>query len=188
MLTFVAPFIVYLISFPVMFITLFRVEIGLVFFISLVPIIAVMKKISEFPGGNNFADFLLIALVIGWFLKARWEGKRFFERSPVNLAVILMILGSVVNLIWGYTSMSFPDDINLIRLMTWKNYMILPLIYFIAINNIHKENLVKWIIVFICFTMLATDFNFHGTFRHMSSYHYRHSIKLTFFSYDLKSF
>ena len=67
MLTHYAPLIVYIMSFPVMFMTLFRVEIGILFFISLVPIISAMKKIVEFPGGNQFADFLLISIVLGWF-------------------------------------------------------------------------------------------------------------------------
>lgn len=178
MLTFYAPLIIYLISFSIMFITLFRMEIGILFFITLVPIIILMKKIATFPGGNNMADFLLIALVIGWFLKAGRENRKIFESSPINLVVVLVIFGSIINLIRGYTFMALPYDINLVRLMTWKNYMILPVIYFIAMNNINKENLVKWIIICICFSMLAMDFNFHGTFRWLKSYHYSHDIRI----------
>lgn len=177
MLTFYAPLIIYLIFFPIMFITLFRVEIGILFFITLVPIIVVMKKIATFPGGNNMADFLLIALVIGWFLKAGRENRKIFESSPINLVVVLVVLGSIINIIRGYTFMALPADINLTRLMTWKNYMILPLIYFVTINTIRKEDIVKWIIICICFSMLAMDFNFYGTFKWLKSYHYSHDIR-----------
>ena len=162
-----------------MFVTLFRVEIGILFFITFIPIIVVMKKIATFPGGNNMADFLLIALVIGWFLKAGRENRKIFESSPINLVVVLVVLGSIINLMRGYTFMALPVDINLTRLMTWKNYMILPLIYFVTINTIRKEDIVKWIIICICFSMLAMDFNFHSTFKWLKSYHYSHDLRIS---------
>lgn len=75
--------------------------------------------------------------------------------------------------------MALPVDVNLTRLMAWKNYMILPLIYFIAINNINKEDMVKWLIICICFTMLAMDFNFYSTFRWTKATHYTDSIRIS---------
>ena len=179
MLTFFAPLLVYILWYPVMLITLFRVEVGILFFIWLVPIIAVMQKIAEFPGGNNFADFLLIAICLGWFFKALRENRNIFIRSPFNIVVILIVLGSILNLIRGYTFMDFSDEINMIRLQTWKNYMILPLLYFISVNTIDKERLIKWIIIVICISLLAMDFNFHSTFRWIKAEHYSHSIRIS---------
>lgn len=160
-----------------MIITMFKVEVGILFFISLAPIIAVMRKIAAFPQGNNVPDYLLIAIVIGWFVGASRERRKIFISSPVNTAVILLIIGSVINLIRGYTFMSFSDEINLERLMTWKNYMILPLIYFISANNVKTEKIVKITIILILFTLLATDFNFYSTFRWLKTYHYSHGIR-----------
>jgi O-Antigen ligase len=179
MLTFVLPLILYLLSFPIMIITMFKVEVGLLFFISLVPIIAVMKKIAALPQGNNVPDYLLIAMVIGWFVGASREGRKIFVSSPVNTAVILLIIGSVINLIRGYTFMSFSPEINLVRLMTWKNYMILPIFYFISANNVKTEKIVKIAIISISFTLLATDFNFYSTFRLLKTYHYSHDIRIS---------
>ena len=73
MLTFVLPLVVYIMSFPVMIATLFRVELGVMYFITIVPVIAVMQKIAEFPGGNNFGDFLLISMVLGSIIKSKKE-------------------------------------------------------------------------------------------------------------------
>ena len=75
--------------------------------------------------------------------------------------------------------MALPEEVNLIRLMAWKNYMILPLLYFIAINNIEKEKLAMWIIICVCFTLLAMDFNFYTTFRWIRTEHYRESIRIS---------
>lgn len=178
MLTFYAPLIVYLMSFPIMVITLFRVEIGILYFITFVPIISILAKISEFPQGNNFADFLLIAIILGWFARRAKENRKIFESSPLNLVVILFVLGYIINLIRGYTYMALPDHINLARLMAWKNFMILPLTYFIATNNVEKEDVAKWIIVCICLTMLIMDFNFYTTFKWFKGYHYSHSMRI----------
>ena len=155
-----------------MLITLFRVEIGILFFITSVPIIALMKKVAEFPGGHNFADFLLIAIIIGWLINAVRENRKIFISSPINGIVILMAVGSFINLIRGYTFMSFSDEINLERLITWKNYMLLPVIYFVAANNVKTEKVIKLLILLLLFTLLATDFNFYSTFKWLKSFHY----------------
>jgi len=179
MLTFVAPLIIYIMSFPVMLVTFFRVEIGILFFITTIPVISLMKKINEFPQGNNFADFLLISIVIGWIFKNLKEGKGIFKYSPLNIAVLLIVFGSIINLIRGYTFMGLPDEINLIRLMAWKNYMILPVLYFIAINSIDSEKMTIWVIICVCLTLAAMDLNFYTTFRWIRAEHYSDSIRIS---------
>lgn len=178
MLTHYAPILIYIISFPVMFATLLKVEIGILFFISLVPIISLMKKIAELPAGNQFVDMILLAIILGWFFGALSENRKIFKSSPLNLVVLLVVLGSVISLIRGYTFMGLPDT-ELIKLKTWKNYMILPVFFFVSINNIGKEKFVKWIIVCVCISMLAMDFNFYTTFRWFKSEHYSHSMRIS---------
>ena len=56
--------------------------------------------------------------------------------------------------------MEFSPEIDLIKLKAWKNYMILPLIYFIGVNNINKENFVKWIIICVCLSHAGYGFQF----------------------------
>jgi hypothetical protein len=160
MLTYFAPLLIYIMWFPVLVVGVFRIEIGILFFISTIPIITLIKKIHALPVGNNFADFLLISMALGWVFGKLNKGEKLFKSSPLNIAVVIVICGSAINLIRGYTFMELPEEVNLIRLMAWKNYMILPILYFIAINNIEKEKLVKWIIICVCFTLLAMDYNF----------------------------
>lgn len=177
MLTVIAPFVIYLLSFPIMIATLFRVEIGILFFVLITPMIVLKQKLILFPAGNHITDFLLVALIIGWFLRAGTEKARVFIRSPINAVVVLIVLGSIVSLIRGVTFMELPEDIAVMRLQLWKNYMILPVVYFISINNIKKENLVKLIIICVCFSLVAMDFNFYTTFRWLKSWHYSHSLR-----------
>lgn len=179
MLTYFAPLVAYIISYPVMLATIFRIEIGILFFVTLVPIIAVTQKISEFPGGYNMVDFLLLAMALGWVVNAGRNGRELIKASPVNRAVFLVISYSLINLARGYTFMSFSSEINLTRLMAWKNYMILPLIYFITMNNLRNEKVVKLLIICICLTMIGMDFNFYSTFRWINTEHYSHDIRIS---------
>jgi len=177
MLRYYLPLLIYLISFPVMIMTFKRVHVGLLFFIFIVPIIVLMKKLVVFPMGNNIADFLVFSMLLGWFLKAKRENKKIFERSSVNIAVILTILGSILSLIVGLTFTAFPSDINSLRLAAWKNYMILPLLYFISINTIDNEKTVKWILISVCLALIAMDINFYSTFRLLKGEHYSDAMR-----------
>ena len=179
MLTFYAPLVIYLMSVPIMLLSFRRAHIGALYFVSIVPIIAVMTKITQFPMGHNWADIVLVTILLASFLQHMRETGSIFERSTLNVVVILVMLGSVINLIRGYTFMALPDEINLTRLMAWKNYMILPLIYFVGINAINKESLVKWLLICVCFSMLAMDFNFYSTFRWLRAEHYSHGLRIS---------
>jgi len=136
-----------------------------------------MKISKQFP--LNIVDLLMIFMVLGWFFRGKKRGEGFFKKSPLNFVILLVVVGSIIDLIRGYTFMTLPDDINLIRLKAWKNYMILPLIYFISVNNIENEKTIKRILVCVCFTMLAMDFNFYSTFRWLRSEHYSDSIRIS---------
>ncbi len=178
MLTYFLPLAIYILSIPVMLATLLRVEIGILFFSTFVPVIALMKKIADFPGGNNFADYLLVAICIGWLFSVAKENRPLFISSPLNFVVIIVCVGSLFNLVRGYTYMSLPGEINMTRLMAWKNYMILPLLYFIGANNLDTEKKVRWIIMGMLLTLLAMDFNFYSTFRWIKAEHFSDSIRI----------
>lgn len=179
MLTKVLPFFVYLMSFPLIFATAARVEIGLYFYLTFVPVIAVMKKISELPGGNNVADYFLVAMIIGWWMNASKESKSFFTKAPENTVVLLVIIGSIINLIRGYTYMGLPDDVNLVRLMAWKNYMILPALYFVTVNNVDDYKKIRLMVICIVVSLIGMDFNFYSTFRWIRAEHYSHDIRIS---------
>jgi O-antigen ligase len=138
-----------------------------------------MKRIVQYPVGNQVADLLLISILLGWFFGALREKRNFLKYSPMNAVVMLVVFGSIVNLIVGYAFHGFDEETGLIRLQAWKNYIILPVIYFIAINNIDKENVIKRLIICVCFTMLAMDFNFYTTFKWLKAWHYSHSMRIS---------
>jgi O-antigen ligase len=179
LLTFFAPLVAYLLSWPVMLATVARVEIGIVYFITLVPLIAVMKKMAEFPQGHNFGDFLIVAICVGWIFRRARERRGLFDRSPLNIVVILLIFGSILNLIRGLTFLPLSDEVQVTRLLTWKNFMILPVLYFVGANNIKSDRFVQAIIGCVCLTLIVADFNFYTTFKWMNTEHYSDNIRIS---------
>ncbi len=179
MLTNVAPFIIYLISFPVILASLFNAQIGILFLIGTAPILSLMKKIVQYPEGNNIIDSLIAALLIGTILRRVKERKGIIPKSPMTLAVILFIGGYIVNLIRGFTFMDFSAATNVDRLMAWKNFMLLPVIYFISASNAVTEKSAKRVIFVTAFVLLAMDFNFYSTFRWFRAENYRDSIRIS---------
>jgi hypothetical protein len=178
MLTYFAPLLAYLLSFPVMIITLFKVEIGIIYFVTLVPFVAVTKKIATFPQGNNFPDFLLVSIVLGWIFGAVRRGRVVFQPSPVNAVVFLFIFGSILNLITFYSANTFSSEANLYVLKQWKNYMILPILFFVGINCIEDEKVVRIMLIFIGLSLLGMCFNFHSTFKWLKTFHYSHDMRI----------
>jgi len=179
MLTSLLPFVIYLLSFPVMLITVLRVEVGILFFISCVPIVALVKKIAEFPYGHNFADFLLVSMMLGWIFKGIKKQSKILKKNPLNAVVILLVVGSIISLIRGYIIGAFSPEINLARLVSWKNYMILPCLYLVTANSIENPRFIKWVIVCLSFSMLAMDFNFYSTFQWYSPEHYTDQARIS---------
>lgn len=159
--------------------TVSRVEIGLYFYLLFVPVIAVMKKVAELPGGNNVADGFLFAMIIGWLFNTSRDSKKLFSNLSVNIVVMMVIFGSLINLIRGYTYMGLPGDVNLVRLMAWKNYMILPALYFIVVNNIDDLKKVRFMIICVAISLIGMDFNFYSTFRWMRAESYSHDIRIS---------
>jgi len=158
--------------------TLVRVEIGIIYFSMLVPFIAVMKKIQLFPQGHNIPDFLIVAIIVGWIVAAAKHGRRLLQPSPVNFAVLAVVIGTSVNLITYFVQNSFSSEINLEILMDWKNFMILPILYFIGINNINRDKTVKIIVICVSLGLLGMAFSFRSTFIWLKSYHYSHDIRI----------
>jgi O-antigen ligase len=57
--------------------------------------------------------------------------------------------------------------------------MILPVLYFIGVNNIKREKTVLWLLGCVSITLIGCAFNFHSTFRWMRTNVYSHDIRIS---------
>ena len=98
-------------------------------------------------------------MIVGLFTQAMTKKEKVFEKTPINAMSIILILFTFISLIQGamylnsYSLFSLSDP----RVMIWKNYCMLPLLYIITLNTIKSKKWV-WNTVFVmCLTILFMD-------------------------------
>ncbi len=156
-----APLVLYLIGVVLCLLAFSgRVRYALLFVIALLPLRNVIERLHPFPLGKDFIDVLFIAMIIGWFLGTVGQGIRFAESSLLNPISILLMIYTFFTLMHGYFYLNYFDFFNLHdpRVQDWKNYCILPLLYFLTLNNIREKKWVWWTVIVMCVTMFIMNF------------------------------
>jgi len=127
--------------------------------IFLMPFRNVIDRLHRFPLGHDLIDIMLIALIIGTMMQSLVKKEKMFEKSPINPIAILLIIYTFVSLIWGSSFLHsyLFFDISDPRVQAWKNFCILPLLFFITLNNIKKKKDVWITVAVMCFAMILMD-------------------------------
>jgi hypothetical protein len=178
-LTNIIPLIVYVVGLIVILLTLFyRIEVGIFFLVPLLPLQNLLDSIIKYPGGKDFIDFLYLALIIKWMLNGSKSPIGVRTKSSLNLIVGVIILWTFLELWRGTSYLGFDnfspfDD----RFEAWKNYVMLPLLCLIIVNNIENDKQIKILVILMMFSMLFMDRNFYHNFQGHDRSHYRDDIR-----------
>ncbi|MCB0262128.1 MAG: O-antigen ligase family protein [Calditrichaeota bacterium] len=198
------PFIVYLGFVSVLLLTLlYRIEIGIFFVVPLLPLQNLLDSIVEFPGGKDFLDLLCLAMLIRWFYDRNVGDRRTIVRKKLGYTSRIMpvretsIDGSldrrileiliIIIVLWTHLSLwrgsSFLGTGNPItagnpRFITWKNFVMLPLLYFIVVNNIKEKKHIQYLLILMALSMLFMDRNFYSNFSSKDHSSYNDSLRI----------
>lgn len=176
----ILPIIFYGVGILIVLIAIFRdVKFPLLFLVALFPLENLTTRIHQFPLGKDFIDILLISIIIGWFSKKSSKQKEAVTGTLVNKVIVFIMIYTYISLWLGsiVNSLPLPIDISGSRLQLWKNYMILPLIYFITVNNIKDK---KWIEIFtwgICFIIFIMGFQFIRNYKGVDTSAFSYGIR-----------
>lgn len=180
----IAPIILYLFGGIIMiFLSLCgKMYLSLLVLIPLFPLQNVIEQLHQYPMGNQFIDFMLIALILGWVFKAISNREKIFASTPLNKILFLMAIYTYISLWRGSFYFGFPAPISAsdLRVQTWKNYIILPLLFFITVNNIKTLKQIKWLIIAMILTMFIMDYYTGNQIKWMSGIISRDKIHGTF--------
>lgn len=176
------PLAVYITGLLVVCVTLFyRIEVGIFFLAPLLPLQNILDLIHSYPLGKDFIDILLFALLAKWLLnKNQVEGTKFLK-TPLNLPVLLLVLWTFIELWRGssYLGTGMPIRLEDARFMHWKNFMMLPLMYLIVVNNIRNPKHIKFLVLLMTLSILFMDVSFYNNFSNRTSTHYNDSLRIT---------
>jgi O-antigen ligase len=148
----------------------------------LLPLQNVIERMRDFPLGKDFVDVLLIALVMGWVIRCMVKKEKVFVRTPFNTVLLVMAIFTYISLWRGSSYLGFPAPLSVtdLRFQAWKNYMILPLLYLITVNNIKDVRQVKWLVVAMAVSIFLMEYRTANQVRLMQAVASRHKVDGTF--------
>jgi len=160
-----------------------KLEMSLALLVALIPLRNVIDKLHPYLLGKDIVDIFLICLLLGMVISAiSKKDERIFQRSPINVWAILLILYMFISVLQGSSYLneySLFDPSNS-RVQMWKNFCILPALFFVTYNGIKDKKWV-WRIVFVtCLTMALMDAYLLQQITWFSSLHSRVKIRGTF--------
>jgi putative inorganic carbon (hco3(-)) transporter len=150
------PFIAYCGFWIAIFIALFRKPLyGLYYMIPFLPYRTMRDHFGDWPLGGN----MLTILVIATFLGALLHGKKLPKGTKLPLVWLLFGVYMYFSMWMGTALTNAPAPIWLsdINFVTWKDYMLLPLIFVAATMVIDDRKAVRTVIMITAFSVLMID-------------------------------
>ncbi len=121
----------------------------------LLPLRNVVEKLQDYPLGNQFLDILIFGILLGWAVSTLSQKTKFMEKTFINKAAVLLIIYTFFSLLKGseYLGAYSFFDISDPRVQAWKNFCLLPILYFITVNNVRDKKGVWKVFTVMCLAM-----------------------------------
>ncbi len=171
----VVPVVVYILCMGAAVLTLFwRIEVGLAVFLFFMPLQNILEYAIDFPLGKDLNDILLISMLIRWILNSGKSEYSLFSKSPLNLPIFLLMLWTFFELFRGAEYVGFTGVLSLSNplFISFKNYLISPIIFFIIVNNVRDKRTITFLVVVMLMAVLVLDHNFYNIIRYRDNSHY----------------
>lgn len=185
-LTKIIPVIIYVTGLIVIFLTFYRIEFGIYFLIPLLTQQSLLEHLRGYPLGKDFIDVLYLVLIIKWILDRQKLIKDPSIRRPLRLSIGAIFLWTFLSLWIGAASLKlgFPITLRNAYFVHWKNFIMLPLLYLIVVNNIKDEKQIKIILILMTLSMLYMDRSFYNNFANKDRSNFSYSLRVgTAFTY-----
>ncbi len=130
-------------------------RIGIFYFLPLLPLTRIFIDMHQYPMGKDIVDIMLFAIIAGWMLQG---GE--FVKTKIKWPLFFLAVYTFFELLNGFSYLGTSFNIGDFRVSMWKTYMIMPLLFFIVLNNIKDlGDIKKLIFIFsVIYLAIATSF------------------------------
>ncbi len=136
-----------------------KVHHTLLFVVFLLPLRNVVERLHGFPLGEKFLTMLILGMMIGWFLLGASRKIKLMENSPLNVISLVLIFYTFVSLQIGNQYLGFPFfNTGDPRVQDWKNFCLMPLLFFITFNTTQDKKSVWQVFIAMCAAMLLSAY------------------------------
>lgn len=151
---------------------------ALMFIVFLLPLRNVVDRLQAFPGGTQFTDFLIFSLLVGWIVQTKQRS--LFSPSAINLPAMLMPSYLLISLFLGNSYMGTEFSLNDGRVQDWKNFTLMPILFFVVANTVKDKKEVWRIFGVMAFVMFIVAYYTNDQVKWFSSLESRVKITGTF--------
>lgn len=148
----------------------------------LLPLRNVVDRVQAFPGGTQFVDLLIFSLLLAVFLHSAKRNKTAMASSSLNIISILLVIYMFISVVLGSITLTgqLGLDVHDPRVQDWKNFSLLPILFFIALNTLSTRKEVWTLFTLMCGVMFIMDYYMINQVAWYSSLESRKKITGTF--------
>ncbi len=155
---------------------LWKPESGIYLLTLLLPLQTTRYHLHSLPLGANIVDILLFCSLVGSMLRP--------AETVVQKSVVTAFLAGIgffyyISLWRGafYLNAPLPVWFNDARLVDYKNFMVMPLLYFAVTQSIRTRRQIAIVIALACVTSLAVDVSYYKSSTDRSFAHYSEDVR-----------
>jgi O-antigen ligase len=172
----VTPLILYIGAIVAFGLSLWRPHLGLYFLVPLLPLQTVRYLLHPLPMGEKLVDFVLLGILLGLFIQRKG---RVFPSTPLNGLLIVWAVFLYVSLWRGafFLGGDMPFSIFDPRFSTWKNYMVMPLLFITVASAIKDKKQMKVLLALMLFSVLRVNIGFYNTVSERDFSHFSYGLR-----------
>lgn len=181
------PFALYLAGMFAAILSLFyNPLVGVFFLFPLLPYENIFVKIQTFPLGNNLNDIIIMSILLGLILRNNKVSKKYKlnnyslpHMSGLNIAIFFLFTVTFIGLLNALFRQGPSLGLENTLLQEWKNYMLLPLIFYLTFKNIKNAKDLKMLSFLLIFGILGASYYFSNSLKWMNLWHYSNRARST---------
>jgi len=177
------PILIYITILLVLLITIKNIKIGIYMLILLAPLSNLIVKLYKYPFGSNLIDFLYICFFINIFFVNNSKNKT--VNNNLDKLMIYYIIFTIFSFLIGYLFWGYSLSLDSRVLKDFKNFLMLPLLYFIVRMSIFSKREVRNIINIMIFILFITTLYYYLNIHDKDLSSFRKDIRTGFIFYYL---
>ena len=172
------PFYIYYSSLVAAVLSFFyNPKIGIYLLFPLLPYQVIFEKIKLLPLGKDLNDIVLISILIGWFLRTgkNKEEQTKKDSSPainIGVAVAIFVAVNFTGLALTSFKTGFSLDSANSFLVDWKNYMVLPFLWFLTFKVLRNRRDLQILVFLMTIGILGASYYFYNNLKWMNIWHF----------------
>jgi len=171
------PYIIYGSAFLVAIIAFFRPFVGVLFLFPLLPYQIIFEKIKNLPMGNNINDLIIFSTFLGTLIAGNKDNQSDKLSKGLQLPIVFVCIFSFIGLINALSKGGFLIDQGTNYIADWKNYMLLPLIWFLTFKNLKDKKTFDLMLFIMLLGILGAGYYFYTNIKWMNTWHYSNRMR-----------